>query len=74
MKVRLTFKTPNILRNAIEEAIQEAQLDPRDEEFEDKKDQIEAEIEQACERFVVYGEYTYLEIDTEKKTAKVLEV
>lgn len=59
MKVRLTFKTPDVLDYALE-----------DIQDEDQR----AEVEDICNQFIKYGEYLYVEIDTERETATVLKV
>ena len=59
MKIQLTFKTPDVVDYALECI-----------EDEDQRHELESVIE----KFVEYGEYVSIEIDSETKTARVLEV
>ena len=61
MKVRLTFKTPDVIFYAIEDEIPEGlyDIDP------DKAEAIKDEIKDACNLWVKNGEYLTVEIDTE---------
>jgi len=59
MKVRLTFKTPDVVDDAIEQ---------------DGLEDYEVEIHKACDKWVRYGEYLTVEVDTEAGTATVLPV
>lgn len=56
--IQLTFKTPDVIDYAVE-----------DIEEEDEQ----ADVRNACEKWVKYGEYVTIEIDTDKGTATVLE-
>lgn len=56
MKVRLTFKTPDVIDYALEDVSAEEAPAARE----------------AIEKFVHAGEYATIEIDTETKTATVL--
>jgi hypothetical protein len=58
MKVRLSFKTPDVVDYAVEELAEEQR----------------EEAKQACEKWVDYGECLTVEIDTEKGTCEVIPV
>jgi hypothetical protein len=63
MKVRLTFKTPDVLTNAFEGLGQ------------DDSGGNHAEILRAhelCKKWVTDGEYLTVEVDTEKETCEVV--
>lgn len=64
MILRLTFKTPDVLGDAIEEALQNLP----DYEFEHRRRQIE----QSARQWIRYGEYVTIEIDIEQRTARVV--
>jgi hypothetical protein len=57
MKVRLTFKTPDVLDDALDE-------------IGDAYDQLP--IRNLCKRWIQYEEYITVEIDTEAKTCEVV--
>lgn len=59
MKIRLSFKTPDVIDEAI-----------KDIEDED----IQFEAKSVCEKFVQWGEALVIEVDTETKEAKVIPV
>lgn len=67
MKVHVTFKTPDALDMALDEACLNDY--GNDQSVEDIKD----EARQICEKWIKYGEYVTLEIDTTQGTATVLE-
>jgi hypothetical protein len=56
MKVKLTFKMPD----AVEQALEDIAEDDREE------------VRQACEKWVRYGEYITVEVDTEAGTCTVI--
>ena len=58
MKVRLTFKTPDVVDSAVE-LLEEEQ---------------EVKIRQACKKWIEYGEYLIVEIDIEQGTCIVIPV
>ncbi len=90
MKFQVTFKTPDVEDNAITDAlIQSANaLDLPEEELEElnlrircgSEDLPEELLEQRAElctllgKWIRYSEYVTIEIDTEAKTATVVEV
>jgi hypothetical protein len=61
MKLTITMKTPDCVDDAIRDA---READP---------DIDEGEIKEVCSKWFEYGEYLYVEVDTSKKTARVLE-
>lgn len=70
VKILLGFKTPDVLDDAIVEAISCEATQPDD--FE--RAALEEELKQACRKFVKHGEYCTIEIDTETGTAEVIPV
>lgn len=79
----VTFKTPDAVRYALDNAFGAA--DPFDdeeseeevEETEEEKEEREtfrAEAEEVLEKFIEHGEYLTVEVDLEKKTARVVPV
>lgn len=59
MKILLTFKTPDVLWQALKDCCY--------------NEEDRAEAERVCSKFVKYGEYIRIEVDTDTGTAKVLE-
>ncbi len=59
MKIRLTFKTPDAVEDALDQIEDENQRDA---------------AEQVCNKFFEYGEYVYIEVDTVAGTATVVPV
>lgn len=55
MKFSLTFKTPDVLYDALQDI------------SEDDRDRAQ----EVANKFVTYGEYVTIDIDTEKETAEV---
>ena len=75
MKVRLTFKTPDVVDYAIED------LDPVDDqnledlgESEAEAEDLKDDIRRSCEKWVKNGEYLTVEIDTETGTCTPIKV
>jgi hypothetical protein len=66
MKIKLTFKNPTAIEAAIEDATFEI-VD--DDEMESMAD----EIDTACRKWLRYGEYVDIEIDTENNTCNVIQ-
>jgi hypothetical protein len=60
VKLRITFKTPNAVDNAI--------LDATDDIV------AQADLDDLCSNWISYGESVTLEVDTEAKTCIVLPV
>lgn len=65
MKIPLTFKSPDVINEAIDNA--KENLGPVS-----KAD--EAAFKKVCDKFIEHGEYLLIEIDTKTKTATVLTV
>jgi hypothetical protein len=63
----LTFKTPDVLSDAIDNELQYKEYE---EEYE--REGEKEKLEKICHRWIQYGEYVTVEIDTEKRTAKVV--
>ena len=59
MIIRLSFKTPDVVDYALEE-------------IEDND--VKVEVEEACKKFVKYGEYLDVDINIETGTAVVIPV
>ena len=57
MKVRITFKTPDVLDAAIQDLTKEEQ----------------EEVQSVAEKFMDYGDYLTVEFDTKAKTCVVIE-
>ena len=62
MKIRLHFKTPDVVDYAL------------DDQFPDKNSEQRTEAEEIISKFVKYGECLSVEVDTKTGTAKVLNV
>lgn len=58
MKIRLTFKTPDVVEDAME-----------GQEYTDEQ---KAAIASVCRKYVEYGEYVTISLDTDTGTAKVV--
>ena len=76
MKIRLYFKTPDAAEFAITAALKNLDRDNtgRSEIYKDSTETLRAEIEFALDKFVEYGEFVTIEIDTDKGTAIVVPV
>jgi radical SAM superfamily enzyme with C-terminal helix-hairpin-helix motif len=72
MKIQLTFKTPDVVDRALSEYCVRP---PYNDVSEEDAERLETEYKTAkrvIEKFVDYGEYVTIEIDTEAQTARVL--
>lgn len=67
MKFTVTLKTPDVLEDSINEAINNLPDPDQDQESKD-------EILKKCGQWFEYGECLTVEIDTEKNTCTVLKV
>jgi len=65
MKVRLTFKTPDVADYALQELEEDQMFDDENQKFD---------VEAAIEKYVKNGEYLSVEIDTLSGTATVIPV
>lgn len=81
MKIRMTFKTPDVAQDAMREAAdQEAAnaleaanpIDPR--ELTELATELYFDASNCASKWIRYGEYVTIEIDTETKTATVVPV
>lgn len=75
MKFRVTFKDPDVLHEAIEEAVEDtidaAGLD--EDEAEAIRDLRIKKVRDQVGKWFEYGEYLEVEIDTEKDTCTVVQ-
>lgn len=67
MKIRITFKNPDAIDDAIDETVDWLQL-PVEEEHE-----IKEKIKTQLSKWISYGEYVNLEFDLDNETAIVLQ-
>jgi hypothetical protein len=75
MKVQITFKDPDTLDECIKDAV-ENQEDIKslpDDEKELLVDTRIGKIKEVCYKWFQWGEYVVIEVDTELKTARVME-
>lgn len=74
MKIRVTFKTPDAVDNAVEEAVEGvlAGADMDDDEADGAFEVLRDGATQAVAKWVRYGECVTVEFDTEAGTATVL--
>ena len=70
MKIRLSFKCPDAVDTALEEEF--GNSDP-DKVSEDQVDNLVA-AKAVCDKFIKYGEYVSIEMDTETGSATVVPV
>ena len=75
MKIQITFKTPDAVERAVAEAVRYEQLPefPVDGE-QDQREILTQDANDVVSKFIKYGEYVTIEIDTDTKTAIVLPV
>lgn len=75
MKFRVTMKDPDVLHDAIEEAVDSAvdKMDGLDaDEREAVKDKRKENVADSCCAWFKYGEYLTVEVDTDAKTCVVV--
>lgn len=73
MKIRVTFKDPDALDNALQEAPLVRPDGLTDEEWEPIAEARREKIRDGlCATFIEYGEYITVEYDTEAKTCTVV--
>lgn len=71
MKVKLTFKTPDVVEYAIEDYVDSSDdFIGSENAAQDARDEIEV----ACRKWVTDGEYITIEIDTETGACAVVPV
>ncbi len=79
MKFRVTFKDPDTLDDTIKEVVDDgiaskfAAKQYDDEEAGAVRDVQIERLRKLCSRWFEYGEYVVIEIDTDAKTASVVE-
>lgn len=76
MKFKVTMKDPDVLEDAINDAVKNAlsEVDlPEDEILELREIRAE-KVKEITDKWFEYGEYLTVEIDTESGTATVCEV
>ena len=78
MKLRISFKTPDALTEAVYEAVAQEVADehiPDDAERESVQEEREEALREYLERkWFRYGEYVNIEVDTDKHTAEVVPI
>ena len=74
MKFRMTFKTPDAVDYAVEDALESIDKDIDPIKLDDVKDEIEASIRKVAKKFVKYDECITIEFDTKEGTATVVPV
>lgn len=73
MIIQLNMKTPDAAHDAAEHAANEASFDGVPEEDRaDERKELRDEIHAALCKWLTYGEYAMIEIDTEADTATVI--
>lgn len=68
MKFRVTFKTPDVVSDAITEHIERTRPGLEDEEFDDEFNRLDDFVD----RWVRHGEYVTIEFDLTANSATVL--
>jgi hypothetical protein len=66
------MKDPDVLQDAIEEALENKPAGLSEDEWEVVKDVRKEKISELCSKWFEYGEYLTVEIDTEAETCTVL--
>jgi hypothetical protein len=75
MKFQISFKDPDGVANSIQEAINnDLPKDLDENEFEELTEGRKILLEEATKRWIKWGEYVTIEIDTEKNTCVVVPV
>jgi len=77
LKFKVTFKDPDSLHDAIQDAVEEDVNDMPDLDDEEKESVAGSrteKIKSLCEKWFKWSEYLTVEIDTEAKTCVVLDV
>lgn len=71
MKVRMNFKMPDVVDDAVRETV-DAEMLKGDIGPEVDSYDLRFEARRVCEKFVKHGEYVTIEVDTETGKAEVL--
>ena len=77
MKIRITLKDPDGVYDSIKEATSESLLENKfidEKEREAAYDLRKDRLDNMCSKFIEYGEYVTIEIDTDDGTAIVIPV
>lgn len=74
MKIKIYLKDPDTLYDAISDAVDEVEYDLPEDELELLKEKRKEKYRELATEWFEYGEYVMLEMDTDKKTMKVLKV
>ena len=77
MKIQLVFKNPDVVYEAVdefEEKLREAHDGLTEDEVLDRVQEYREEAQEVASKWLEYGEYVTLELDTETKTCIVLPV
>lgn len=73
VKFRVTMKDPDVLPDAIQEAVSRLELPGLDpDEVESVRERRAEKVGEVCRRWFEYGEYLTVEVDTEAKTCVVV--
>jgi hypothetical protein len=73
MKFQISFKDPDGVSDSIQEAINnDLPKDLDENEFEELTESRKMLIEESTKRWIKWGEYVTIEIDTEKNTCVVV--
>ncbi len=76
MKLTVSFKTPDTVDYAIQDALKYDDVGDSALDFDtlaEKRAVKREELQAVCDKFVSYGECVTIEFDTETKTATVIE-
>jgi hypothetical protein len=76
MKFTVNMKDPDVLQDAIEEAVKHGVIEEgmEEDEIEALREMRTEKIKNLCRTWFEYGEYLRVEIDTEAKTCTVIPV
>ena len=75
MKIQITIKKPDVVIDAIDEALEDMTMEGlSDEELVEIKEKRKEEYLELADKFFEYGEYLTVELDTEKETCVVVPV
>jgi hypothetical protein len=72
MKIRMGFKTPDAMDDAIKEAVDAEMEKLKPDQQDVDADDLAYEAKLTCSRWVKWGEYITVEVDTDKGTCEVV--
>ena len=72
MKIRITFKTPDVLEQSIEDAIDNTIDDGRSDISLEQREELRDKAKDVCNMFIEFSECITVEIDTETKECTVV--